>query len=56
MNGSEFIYYSMRCRKQREMAQNARSRVASDAHKKLASAYAERASIAMAACKVSPPE
>lgn len=47
MKGSEFFYYSMRCRKQRQMAQAARSEPASDAHRALALAYADRAALAM---------
>lgn len=56
MKGSEFVYYAMRCRKQREMAQAARTQVAGDAHRRLASAYAERASLAMAAIEIGQPD
>ncbi len=47
MKGSDFVYYSMRCRKQRMMSEAATSPRAAAAHKRLASALADRAARAM---------
>ncbi|SEI84848.1 hypothetical protein SAMN05518849_1011102 [Sphingobium sp. AP50] len=47
MQGSDFVYYSTRCRKQRLMADASTHSRARAAHRKLAAAYADRAALAM---------
>lgn len=47
MKGSDFVYFSNRCRKQRLMEQASTSRRAKEAHRRLANAYADRAALAM---------
>jgi len=47
MKGSDFFYFSSRCRKQRMMALASTSERAKQAHMRLASAYADRATLAM---------
>jgi hypothetical protein len=49
MTGSEFVYFSMRSRKQRQMAETAITKRAVQAHLSLANAYADRAALAMIA-------
>jgi len=47
MNGRNFVYYSMRCRKHRQMAEAASSPRAAEVYKQIANAYAQRAALAM---------
>jgi hypothetical protein len=47
MKGSDFFYYSNRCKKQRLMEQASTSERAKAAHRSLANAYADRAALAM---------
>jgi len=47
MKGSDFFYFSSRCRKQRLMAQASTSQRAREVHRQLANAYADRATLAM---------
>jgi hypothetical protein len=47
MKGSNFVYFSTRCKKQRLMAEASSSEKARAAHRKLAGAYADRAALAM---------
>jgi len=47
MKGSDFFYFSSRCKKQRLMEQASTSERARAAHRRLANAYADRAALAM---------
>lgn len=47
MKGSDFFYFSSRCKKQRLMEQASTSERAKIAHRRLAAAYADRAALAM---------
>jgi hypothetical protein len=49
MKGNEFVYFSMRSKKQREMAEVAITKKAERVHLRLAKAYADRAAMAMLA-------